>query len=69
MKSIKNVINMLKPGISLALNDIKDDFYCLNISWTLKILQYTFFDILVTGIRICHILNKVYIGNTQKKFF
>ena len=34
MKSIKNVINMLKPGISLALNDIKDDFYCLNISWT-----------------------------------
>ena len=38
MKSIKNVINMLKPGISLALNDIKDDFYCLNISWTLKIL-------------------------------
>ena len=34
LESIKNVINMLKPGMFLAPIDIKDVFYCFALSWT-----------------------------------
>ena len=32
MESIKNVINMLKPGMFLASIDIKDAFFSVSIS-------------------------------------
>ena len=32
MESIKNVVNMLKPAMFLALIDVRGAFYSLNIS-------------------------------------
>ena len=42
MESIKNVINMLKPGMFLASIDIKDAFYSVLIFPGHRILFYIY---------------------------